>query len=123
MQGPISLRITSTSRKLTVCRVGEVEPSHLASEPKPPSFVEQEKTKNMTQLILTINDESMLSKIKAACKMLKGVIDVRTVKEKKMDITQTAGYKEAMEDVKEGRVYHAENVEDMFQQILGYVPR
>ena len=77
----------------------------------------------MVQLILTINDESMLSKIKAACKMLKGVIDVRTVKEKKIDITQTEGYKEAMEDVKEGRVYHAENVEDMFQQILGYVPR
>ena len=77
----------------------------------------------MAQLILTINDESMLAKIKAACKMLKGVIDVRTVEEKKMDITQTAGYKEAMEDVKAGRVYHAESVEDMFQQILGYVPR
>ena len=123
MQGPISLRITSTSRKLPVCRVGEIRPSNLASEPKLPSFVEQEKTKNMTQLILTINDESMLSKIKAACKMLKGVIDVRTVKEKKMDITETASYKEAMEDVKAGRVYHAESTEDMFQQILGYVPR
>ena len=35
----------------------------------------------------------MLSKIKAACKMLKGVIDVRTVKEKKMDISDTASYK------------------------------
>ena len=51
--------------------------------------------------------------------MLKGVIDVRTVKEKKIDITQTTSYKEAMEDVKAGRVYHAENAEDMFQQILG----
>ena len=61
----------------------------------------------------------MLSKIKAACKMLKGVIDVRTVKEKKMYITETASYKEAMEDVKARRVYHAENTEDMFQQILG----
>ena len=40
-----------------------------------------------------------------------------------MDITETASYKEAMEDVKAGRVYHAENTEDMFQQILGYVPR
>ena len=77
----------------------------------------------MPQLILTINDESMLSQIKAACKMLKGVIDVRTVKEKKIDITQTTSYKEAMEDVKAGRVYHAESTEDMFQQILGYVPR
>ncbi len=35
------------------------------------------------------------------------------------DITETAGYKEAMEDVKHGRVYHAESVDDMFNQILG----
>ena len=117
MQGSISLRTTSTSRKLPVCRVGEVRPSHLASEPKPPSFVEQEKTKNMTQLILTINDESMLSKIKAACKMLKGVIDVRTVKEKKMDITETASYKEAMEDVKAGRIHRYESVEDFIREM------
>ena len=33
------------------------------------------------------------------------------------DITQTAGYKAAMDDVKHGRVYHAENVEDMMIQI------
>ena len=39
------------------------------------------------------------------------------------DITQTKEFKEAMEDVKAGRVYKAENAEDMFQQILGYVPR
>ena len=71
----------------------------------------------MTQLILTINDESMLSKIKAACKMLKGVIDVRTVKEKKMDITQTAGYKEAMEDVKEGRIHRYESVADFIREM------
>ena len=35
------------------------------------------------------------------------------------DITQTAGYKEAMDDIKHGRVYHAESVEDMMRQILG----
>ena len=71
----------------------------------------------MSQLILTINDESMLSQIKAACKMLKGVIDVRTVKEKKMDITQTASYKEAMEDVKAGRVYRYESVADFIKEM------
>ena len=38
---------------------------------------------------------------------------------KNEDITKTAGYKEAMEDVKHGRVYHAESVDDMFKQILG----
>ncbi len=35
------------------------------------------------------------------------------------DITKTAGYKEAMDDIKHGRVYHAESVDDMFKQILG----
>lgn len=35
------------------------------------------------------------------------------------DITKTAGYKEAMDDVKHGRVYHADSVDDMFKQILG----
>lgn len=35
------------------------------------------------------------------------------------DITKTAGYKEAMLDKQEGRIYHAENVDDMFNQILG----
>jgi hypothetical protein len=35
------------------------------------------------------------------------------------DITKTAGYREAMDDVKNGRVYHADSVDDMFKQILG----
>ena len=35
------------------------------------------------------------------------------------DITKTAHYKEAMDDVKNGRVYHANSVDDMFNQILG----
>lgn len=38
---------------------------------------------------------------------------------KNEDITKTAGYKEAMNDIKNGRVYHAESVDDMFKQILG----
>ena len=35
------------------------------------------------------------------------------------DITKTAHYKKAMDDVKNGRVYHASSVDDMFNQILG----
>ena len=35
------------------------------------------------------------------------------------DITQTAGYKEAMEDIKHGRVTSASSVDDLFNQILG----
>ena len=40
-------------------------------------------------------------------------------KPKEYDITKTAGYREAMEDVKHGRVYHADSVDDMFKKILG----
>ena len=39
--------------------------------------------------------------------------------DKALDITKTTSYREAMEDIKVGRVYHAESAEDMFKQILG----
>lgn len=35
------------------------------------------------------------------------------------EATDCDAYREAMEDVEAGRVYHAESVEDMFTQILG----
>ena len=76
----------------------------------------------MATVILQVPDESLVSKIKSACKMLVGVASVKvhkTAKEKEYDITKTAGYREAMDDVKNGRVYHADSVDDMFKQILG----
>jgi len=39
-----------------------------------------------------------------------------------LDITKTAGYKEAIDDVKKGRAYLVENVDDMFKRILGEKP-
>ena len=78
----------------------------------------------MATIVLQIPDESLVSKVKQACKMLVGVASVRvqkpTAKQPKVyDITKTAGYREAMDDVKHGRVYHADSVDDMFKQILG----
>ena len=35
------------------------------------------------------------------------------------DASNCEAYREAMDDVKAGRVYHADSVEDMFAQILG----
>ncbi len=78
----------------------------------------------MATIILQVPDESLVAKVKQACKMLVGVASVKVQKEakpKKYDITKTAGYREAMEDIKEGRVTNAESVEDIFMQILGYV--
>ena len=77
----------------------------------------------MTQLIVNIEDASLLSQIKKACLLLKGVSSVKVVKKETNDIAATQGYQEAMADVREGRVYKAENADEMFTQILGYVPR
>ena len=44
---------------------------------------------------------------------------IKRNKTKEFDITKTAGYREAMDDKKHGRVYHAESLDDMFKQILG----
>ena len=76
----------------------------------------------MATLILQIPDESLVQKVKQACKMIVGVTSVKVqkpAKEKEFDITKTAGYREAMDDVQNGRVYHADSVDDMFRQILG----
>ena len=71
------------------------------------------------QLLVSISDLSMLNDIKKAISMLKGVTAVKKQKVKEFDITKTKGFQEALDDVKHGRVYHAESVDDMFKQILG----
>jgi len=78
----------------------------------------------MTQLTVNIEDVSMLEQIKQAISMLRGVVSVKEkkTKPKEYDITKTAGFREAMDDIEHGRGYHADSVDDMFQQILGYVP-
>lgn len=76
----------------------------------------------MATLILQVPDENLVSKVKQVCKMLMGVTSVKVQKDakpKEYDITKTAGYREAMDDVKHGRIHHAESVDDMFKDILG----
>ena len=74
----------------------------------------------MATLVLQIPDESMVSKVKQACKMLVGVASVKVQKEakpKKFDITKTAGYREAMDDVKHGRVHHYDSLKDFYKEM------
>ena len=74
----------------------------------------------MATIVLDVQDESLLTEIKKACQLLKGVASVKVQrKPKNEDITKTAGYKEAMDDIKHGRVYHADSVDDMIKQIFG----
>ena len=42
---------------------------------------------------------------------------LKTTKEKDYDITKTAGYREAMDDVKNGRVTTYDSVDDMFKKL------
>ena len=71
----------------------------------------------MATIVLQVPEENLVSKVKQACKMLMGV-KVQKSQSKAEDITKTAHYKAAMDDVKNGRVYHARSVDDMFNQIL-----
>ena len=78
----------------------------------------------MATLVLQVPDESLVSKVKQACKMLMGVASVKvqrptTASPKMLDITKTAGFREALDDVKHGRVTHYDSVDDMFKSVLG----
>lgn len=76
----------------------------------------------MATLVLQIPDENLVNKVKQACKMIVGVASVKVqkpAKEKEFDITKTKGYREAMDDVKNGRVTHYASVDDMFRSVLG----
>ena len=75
----------------------------------------------MATIVLQVPDESLVSKVKQACKMLMGVSSVKVQKtpSKVEDITKTAHYKAAMDDVKNGRITHHDSVDNMFKSILG----
>jgi hypothetical protein len=76
----------------------------------------------MATIVLQVPDESLVSKVKQACKMLMGVASVRvqkptTVQQKEYDITKTAGFREALDDVKHGRVSSYDSVDDLFKEL------
>ena len=75
----------------------------------------------MATIVLQVPDENLVSKVKQACKMLMGVSSVKVQKtpSKVEDITKTAHYKAAMDDIKNGRITHHDSVDDMFKSILG----
>ena len=74
----------------------------------------------MATIVLDVQDETLLMQIKKACQLLKGVASVKVQRKPKVrveDITQTAGYKEAMDDVKHGRVTEYASVDDYFKKM------
>jgi len=99
----------------------------------------------MATIVLQIPDESLVQKVKQACKMIVGVAsvkvqkpaskreqsqaclsaverkqtrqEVKPVAKEEYDITKTAGYREAMDDVKNGRVYHYDSLKDFYKEM------
>ena len=65
----------------------------------------------MTQLLLTINDPNEASLIRKLLAKFDSVTISKPARKRK------TGLDEALEDVKAGRVYHAESVEDLFNQL------
>ena len=71
----------------------------------------------MATLVLQVADESLVQKVKQACKMIVGVTSVkvqRPAKKKVYDITKTKAFQEALDDVKHGRVTQYDSVDDLF---------
>ena len=73
----------------------------------------------MATIVLQVQDESLVAKVKQACKMLMGVTSVKVQKTSQRvdDITKTADYKAAMDDVKHGLVTEYDSVEDLFEKL------
>lgn len=66
------------------------------------------------QMIVTFDDISVMQQVKRTLALIKGVKSISMPRKKRM-----CGLDRALKDVEEGRVCHAESVEDMFKQILG----
>lgn len=67
---------------------------------------------NNPQLLVTVSDLTMLTKLKNAIKMLNGVSSISVLKPKKTGLL-------AEEDKEKGRVTHWNSVDEMFNSILG----
>lgn len=74
----------------------------------------------MNQMVITFDDVSVMQHVKKTLSLMRGVKSVTMPRKKRM-----CRLDRALKDVEEGRVYHADSVEDMFKQILGddYVQR
>lgn len=66
------------------------------------------------QMILTFDDVSVMPHVKKTLGLVRGIKSITMPRKKRM-----CGLDRALKDVEEGRVYHADSVEDMFRQILG----
>ena len=72
---------------------------------------------SQSQLIVTIDDASLVKKISDAVKLIKGVTSVRISKPNDQ-ILQRASYKAGMEDIKNGNVTSYSSSDEMFRDLM-----
>ena len=72
---------------------------------------------SQSQLIVTIEDASLVKKISDAVKLIKGVTSVRISKPNDQ-ILQSASYKAGMEDIKNGNVTSYSSSDEMFRDLM-----
>lgn len=64
------------------------------------------------QLIVTVNDPTLLKSIKKAISLIRGVENVKSPTQRKK-----TGIEEALDDVNAGRVAHWNSVDEMFDEL------
>ena len=67
----------------------------------------------MTQIVINIEDKSILPHLKKILNAIEGVSLAKPMRKKK------SGIEEAFEDIKAGKVTPVNSVDNMFNQILG----
>ena len=68
----------------------------------------------MTEITIRVENNSILPSLRKILNSIEGVSSARSARKK-----HKSGLEEALDDVKNGRVYRAEGVDDLFQKILG----
>ncbi|MBR6141407.1 MAG: hypothetical protein IKQ37_06570 [Bacteroidaceae bacterium] len=74
-------------------------------------------TPSPNQIIVTLEPDAIIADLKKAMKLMRGVASVKVQKPKEFDITKTAGYREAMDDVKHGRVTTYASLDDFYKEM------
>lgn len=67
---------------------------------------------NETQLLVTVSDPSLITKLKNAIKMLNGVSSISVLKQKKSNLDM------AREEAAQGKVTEWNSVDEMFKTLL-----
>ena len=73
----------------------------------------------MQQITINVENPSIMPSLRRVLNAIDGISIVPTRRKKGIEEAEKKGIEEAEEDIRKGRVYKADSVDDMFKQILG----